>query len=319
MSTVKGPASGLPALVFAMLAVALLVTGCTSAGEASTSVSSSANTSESPSAASISASASNVPSSGIPTSTSAAVVGSVPPGLATQPVGVAGVNDPACTSADRPVVLLHGTFSSVRADFSVLTPALLAAGRCVYGIEYGDGGVGSVRQSAADVTAFIDQVLAETGAEQVDVIGFSQGGLVLRTALRLTGLAPKVAVGVLMAPSFHGSTSPLLTALPAGVCPACADQAVGSALLTQLAAGGDLDGAVRYAVVSSANDTIVTPVAAQVPQGPADRVVAIQVQDRCPTEVVDHVSLRANPGVVAWVVNALETDGSPDPAALTCG
>jgi triacylglycerol lipase len=200
-----------------------------------------------------------------------------------------------------------------------MVPALLAAGRCVYGLDYGNGGVASVRQSAADVTAFIDQVLAETGAEQVDVIGFSQGGLVLRTALRLTGLAPNVAVGVLIAPSFHGSTSPLLTTLPAGVCPACADQVAGSALLTELAAGGDLDGAVRYAVVSSANDTVVTPVAAQVPQGPPDRVSSIQVQDSCPTERVDHVSLRAYPGVVAWVVNALETGGSPDPAALTCG
>ena len=124
---------------------------------------------------------------------------------------------------------------------------------------------------------------------------------------------------MLIAPSFHGSTSPLLTALPAGICPACADQAAGSALLTELDAGGDLDGAVRYAVVSSANDTIVTPVAAQVPQGPADRVTSILVQDSCPAEVVDHIGLRADPGVVSWAVDALQTGGSPDPATLTCG
>ncbi|MET0865254.1 MAG: alpha/beta fold hydrolase [Nakamurella sp.] len=200
-----------------------------------------------------------------------------------------------------------------------MVPALLATGRCVFGIDYGGGGRASVRQSAADVTAFIEQVLAQTGAEQVDVIGFSQGGLVVRTALRLNGLAPDVGTAVLIAPSFHGSTSPLLTALPAGICPACADQAAGSALLTELAAGGDLDGDVRYAVASSANDTVVTPVSAQVPQGPADRVSSILVQDSCPDEVVDHVSLRANPGVVAWTVDALQTGGSPDPATLTCG
>ena len=29
-------------------------------------------------------------------------------------------------------------------------------------------------------------------------------------------------------------------------------------------------------------------------------------------------SWRAAPGVVAWVVDALQTDGMPDPAALTC-
>ena len=163
------------------------------------------------------------------------------------------------------------------------------------------------------MTAFIDEVLTATGAEQVDVVGFSQGGLVLRTALRLDGLAAKVAVAVLIAPSFHGSTSTLLDALPAGACPACADQAAGSALLAELDAGGDLDGDVRYAVVSSSDDTVVTPVASQVPAGPADRVGRILVQDQCPGEVVDHISLPADPGVIAWTVDALQT-AVPDPA-----
>jgi len=333
MSTVKGPASGLPVLVILMLVGALLITGCTTAGQASTGTSVgtpsslSTRSSAGPNGETLTQPTTPAPAdsgTGLPAqppvSPSPTAVSPVGPAPAAQlqPAGVPGVNDPSCTSADRPVVLLHGTFSSVKADFTALVPALLATDRCVYGINYGNGGIASVRQSAADVTAFIDQVLAETGASQVDVIGFSQGGLVLRTGLRLTGLAPKVAVAVLVAPSFHGSTSPLLTALPAGVCPACADQAAGSALLTELDAGGDLDGEVRYAVVSSANDTIVTPVAAQVPQGPADRVSSVLVQDNCPAELVDHVSLRADPGVLAWVVDALQTGGSPDPTALTC-
>ena len=183
------------------------------------------------------------------------------------PVGLPGVNDPSCSSEQRPVVLLHGTFSTVKSNFAAMTPALQASGRCVFGIDYGSGGVRPVKESAAAVTAFVDEVLAATGADQVDVIAYSQGGLVLRTALRQDGLADKVAVAVLIAPSFHGSTSTLLNALPAGACPACADQIAGSALLTELDAGGDLDGDVRYAVVSSLNDTVVTPVASQVPAG----------------------------------------------------
>jgi triacylglycerol lipase len=228
------------------------------------------------------------------------------------------VNDPTCTSEQRPVVLLHGTFSTVASNFSALTPALQATQRCVYGFDYGLGGLRPVRESAASVTAFIDDVLAETGAEQVDVVAFSQGGLVLRTALRQDGLSGKVAVAVLIAPSFHGSTSALLDALPAGACPACADQTAGSALLTELDAGGDLDGDVRYAVVSSLNDTVVTPVASQVPDGPADQVRSIVVQDQCPGQVVDHIRLPASPGVIAWTVSALNSGGAPDPATLTC-
>jgi len=215
-------------------------------------------------------------------------------------------------------VLLHGTFSTVKSNFAAMASALQASGRCVYGIDYGFGGLQPVRKSASSVSAFIDDVLAVTGAEQVDVVAFSQGGLVLRTALRQDGLSAKVTLAVLIAPSFHGTTSTLLNALPAGACPACGDQTAGSALLTELDAGGDLDGDVRYAVVSSRGDTIVTPVASQVPDGPADRVRSIVVQDQCPDEVVDHISLPADPGVVAWAIHALVNGGTPDPAALSC-
>lgn len=217
------------------------------------------------------------------------------------------------------MVLLHGTLATAQGDFGLLAPALQATGRCVFALDYGMGGIRSVRSSAKTVAAFVDRVLDTTGAEQVDVIGYSQGGLVLRTALRLEGLAPRVAVAVLIAPTFHGSTSPLLTAVPPAFCPACADQAAGSALLAELDAGGDLDADVRYAVISSRLDTVVTPVAAQAPIGPPDRVTALVVQDRCPDSRLDHLGLRGDPGVMSWVVDALDTDGFPDPSAFTCG
>ncbi len=216
------------------------------------------------------------------------------------------------------MILLHGTLATAKGDFGTLAPALQASGRCVFTVDYGMGGVRSVRSSAKTVTAFIDQVLAATGADQVDVIGYSQGGLVLRTALRLEGLAAKVGVAVLIAPTFHGSDSPLLTALPPALCRACADQAAGSELLEELDAGGDLDGEVRYAVISSAGDTVVTPVSAQAPVGPPDRVTSLLVQDRCPDSRLDHLALRNDAGVANWVVLALETDGRPDPSAFTC-
>jgi triacylglycerol lipase len=234
-------------------------------------------------------------------------------------VGLAGVNDPDCTSDARPVVLLHGTFSTLASNFGALVPALVASGRCVYGIDYGLGGTRPVADSARSVSLFIDTVLAATGADQVDVVGYSQGGLVLRTALRQDGMAGKVAVAVLIAPSFHGTTSSLLDALPVGACPGCTDQVAGSPLLTELDQGGDLDGDVRYAVLSTQQDTVVTPVAAQVPIGPPDRVRSLLVQDRCPDSRVDHVALPADVGAIAWTVAALRDGGAPDPSALTCG
>ncbi|HEY5879032.1 MAG TPA: alpha/beta fold hydrolase [Nakamurella sp.] len=233
-------------------------------------------------------------------------------------VRLAGVNDPTCRSDTNPVVLLPGTFSTVAGNFTPLAAALLADGRCVFGTNYELVGVAPVRDSATTVAAFVDRVLEVTGAEQVDAVAFSQGGLVLRTALRLDGLAPSVDTAVLIAPTFHGTTSDLLDGVPAAACPACADQTAGSALLTELAAGGDLDGDVRYAAISSRDDTVVTPTDTQSPVGPPDRVRSLIIQDQCPAATVEHLDLPGDPGVIDWVGQALATDGRPDPSAYRC-
>ena len=60
-------------------------------------------------------------------------------------VGIAGVNDPQCRSDAPPVVLLHGTFSTVASNFSAMAPALQSSGRCVYALGYGSNGTGPVR------------------------------------------------------------------------------------------------------------------------------------------------------------------------------
>ena len=216
------------------------------------------------------------------------------------------------------MVLLHGTFSTIASNFSALVPALQAAGRCVYGINYGHGGVDAVTSSAGEFSAFVADVRAGTRAPTVDVIAYSQGGLVLRTALRLNGLADRVGTAVLLAPSWNGTTSPLAGALPAALCPACADQVAGSALLEKLDRGGDLDGTVRYAEVSTTGDTVVTPIASQVPTGPATRVRSVVVETQCPNLRTDHVQLPAVRGVIAWTVAALTTEGRPPATALTC-
>ena len=235
---------------------------------------------------------------GISTSTAGTAGTSLPS------VGLAGVNDPDCRSADPPVLLLHGTLSTPRSNFGTLAPALRAAGRCVYAIEYGArfgyGGIGPVRESATDVAAFARQVLELTDAEQLDVVGYSQGGLIARTMLRYDLDPGKVRVAVLVAPSYHGTTSPVTTNIPSGLCPACEDQTVGSALLTDLATGGDLAGNVRYAVLSTSNDVVVTPVSSQVPQGPADRVRSAVYEEHC-SPGTDHVDLIGLGATARWV------------------
>ncbi len=75
-----------------------------------------------------------------------------------------------------------------------LSPALAADGYCVFALNYGgaikeeDGGdvahetygVGDIVGSATAFGSFVDQVLTATGADKVDVIGYSQGATVTR-------------------------------------------------------------------------------------------------------------------------------------------
>jgi len=253
-----------------------------------------------------------------PSSTSTVPTSKNGVGSALPTVALSQVNDLACTSTHRPVILLPGTFSTVAGSYSTLAPALVAAGYCLYGQDFAGQATQAVRTSAAETAVLVDQVLELTGADQVDAIGYSQGGLVLRTALRENGLADKVDAAVLIAPSFHGSDAQILQLATPELCRACVDQQVGSELLTALNTGGDLDGSVHYAVVVSRVDAIVTPYTSQIPEGPADRVRSVVIQDRCPTDRTAHEKLPYDPAVVAWVLTSLAADGLPDPADFSC-
>lgn len=230
-------------------------------------------------------------------------------------VGLGGANDPACRSTEPPVVLLHGTFATPAGDFGRLVPALRTSGRCVYAVLYGAafgyGGVGSIIDSAGAVGAFLSQVRTTTGAAAVDVVAFSQGALVLRAALQGSAPTGTVRLAVLLAPDYHGTSVPIVTKVPAALCPSCAEQVRGSALLRALAAGGELAPGVRYASLLLDDDAWVQPLAEQSPRGPADRVRIQLLQDACPDAEVQHSVLPSSPAAVAWTMAALESDGRP--------
>ena len=237
-------------------------------------------------------------------------------------VGLPGVNDATCTSDDPPVLLLHGTVSSPAGNFRRIAAQLVADGHCVYALTYGErygfGGLAPIRDSADEVSAFAARVLAVAGADQLDIVGYSQGALVARTMLADGGLDPAAVRSLVMiAPSFHGTTSAIATNIPARLCAACVDQAAGSTLLQELATTPELVGDVQYAVISTRNDLVVTPVSSQVPIGPADRVRSLIIEDHCDV-VTDHVELVHEPAVARWVSAAVASGGRPTPSDLGC-
>jgi triacylglycerol esterase/lipase EstA (alpha/beta hydrolase family) len=243
---------------------------------------------------------------------------------AVQPGGSpAGANDWSChpsAAHPRPVVLVNGTFANQITSWNALSPLLKNNGYCVYTFNYGGlfagqiGSYGPVAASAGELKTEVDVVLASTGASKVDLVGWSQGGMMPRYYLKHLGGAAKVNALIGLAPSNHGTTlSGLATlagyfpgALPlvGALCPACTDQVVGSPFLTNLNAGGDTVAGVKYTVIQSRYDEVVTPYASAFLTGA--NVTNITIQSKCILDFGDHLSMPYDHVVDREVLNALD-------------
>lgn len=235
-----------------------------------------------------------------------------------------GSNDFDCkpTAAHpRPVVLAHGTDSSAYSDFSVLGAQLVNAGFCVFAPNYGGKpggdsyGTEDVFESSAQIAGFVDQVLAATGATQVDVVGFSQGASVSRYFINKLGGAAKVGQWIgIASPSYGGVMYGLVPV--ANVVPilfdiaelasseAAIQQAQGSPFITALNAGGDTVAGVRYTTIGSRVDEMIQPFANIALHG--DGATNIVLQDLCPGNLTGHFHMVYDAYVQQLVLNTLD-------------
>ncbi|WP_031075600.1 esterase/lipase family protein [Streptomyces sp. NRRL S-118] len=222
----------------------------------------------------------------------------------------------------RPVVLVHGTFANSVDNWLGLAPYLVRRGYCVFSLDYGQlpgvplvHGLGPIEKSAEQLDAYVDKVLAATGAAEADLVGHSQGGMMPRYYLKFLGGADEVNALVGLAPDNHGTTllgfTKLLPYFPgvAGLIsektPALADQVAGSPFLRKLNEGGDTVPGVRYTVIATRYDQVVTPYRSQFLDGPGVRNVLLQ--DLCPLDLSEHVAIGLIDRVAYHeVVNALD-------------
>lgn len=236
-----------------------------------------------------------------------------------------GWNDYTCKPSaahPRPVVLVHGTFANSVDNWLGLAPYLTDRGYCVFSLDYGQlpgvpffHALGPIDKSAEQLSAYVDKVLAATGAAEADLVGHSQGGMMPRYYLKFLGGAGKVNALVGIAPNNHGTTlSGLTNLLPyfpgaedllTGATPALAQQVVGSEFMTRLNAGGDTVPGVRYTVIATRYDEVVTPWRTQFLTGPDVRNVLIQ--DLCAIDISEHALLGLTDRIAFHeVANALD-------------
>lgn len=207
---------------------------------------------------------------------------------------------------------------------------LANAGYCVYAFNYGADastaghfyGLANIVQSARQLATFTNKLRASSGATQVDMVGHSQGGMMPRYYIQFLGGASHVHMLVGLAPSNQGTTVDGLGTLASlfgdiglpvlslAGCESCTQQLVGSTFLQHLNAGGGISTAVRYVVVESKFDEVVTPYRnAFLPAAP--NVQIILLQNQCSTDFTEHLGILYDPIALQDVMNAL---GPDDPA-----
>ena len=266
----------------------------------------------------------------------------LPLGARFKPRGVFEDDWSARPSAEKPwpVILIHGTVDT-KGVWQELGTELRADGWCVFAPDYGKRGTAAMEESAVQLGAYIEAVRTITGAEQVILIGHSQGGLLARYWMRTSGQARYVKHLVSLGAPNHGTTmggilSPLVTnnltenimhsLIHRWFGPVGFQQITGSEIFavfnddgarntdddgaSSTHGSGELEDGVDYTCIASRQDTVVQPPETCFLNGPAHQVRNVWVQDIIPRANVQHQDLPMNKHVRAIIRTGLKKGAS---------
>ena len=271
------------------------------------------------------------------------------------PVAPQGVNDWTCKpSAEKPnpVVLIHGMFMTANTAWAGLGPELKNQGYCVYavnlpkdpdglmskaanlvGLDF--GGLSDIDAATVATAAFVNEVLKTTHAKKVDLVSWSQGGLIVDTYLHYFGGADaknpaknKVGHSVSIAGAHHGSTlsgagaalakvsdipgaeAPLRKVLDDLAGKAAFPMLPNSVLVADMLARGDTLPGVNYTIISSEYDTMITPIEnTWMKAVPGATVTNVNLQKGCPNNHSDHHAIVFDPRAWDYTLIGLGTKG----------
>ncbi|HVZ72854.1 MAG TPA: alpha/beta fold hydrolase [Polyangia bacterium] len=133
-----------------------------------------------------------------------------------------------------PVLLIHG-YLATRGSLHLLEENLSNNGHVVLGFRFGPINLGDIRASAELVARKVESIVAQTGVEQVDVVGHSMGGLVALYYLKRLGGARRVRRLVLLGTPTRGTWSAVFGLLTAPLGLASLQLLPGSPFLRELA------------------------------------------------------------------------------------
>ncbi|WP_067697262.1 esterase/lipase family protein [Nocardia jejuensis] len=231
----------------------------------------------------------------------------------------------------NPVVLVHGgAGAGAQTNWGTIVPLLANEGYCVFALTYGaldlpwpisalGGMTGTSQQNAAVVGAFIERVLAATGARQVDIVGHSLGTLLPNYYAKRLGGASRIDRYVSFAPLWLGTFGDQLATARAyaaqlGVSstlealleaqPTGKEAQTGSPMMVDLQSDGMYVPSITYTNIATTHDQVVLPYTSGLL--PGDGVTNILLQDGCPQDTPDHLGIIADPRAAAYMLNALD-------------
>ena len=238
---------------------------------------------------------------------------------------------PALTATRKyPVIVVGGTMAS-EFFYWVLEARLRADGYIVEFFELPKLGLIDIHDSAQQLKFKVADVLLRTGAEKVNLIGHSQGGITSRTYVHDYG--PDLVENLITLGSPHqgvqvphGSALELVASLlfkcdgttsESKVCPQLRQ---GSTLINQINQRPPND-PIHYTSIMTDPDFFMNPYSVAL-MSDCDRLNAagellkcnVLVQEQCPNVVVDHIGLSYSGVVYSGVRQALERK----PARLDC-
>jgi triacylglycerol esterase/lipase EstA (alpha/beta hydrolase family) len=245
-----------------------------------------------------------------------------------------GANDWSCKPSavhPDPVILVHGLFANETDNWQTVSPLLADNGYCVFSLTYGNdpssgppfdsiGGLAPMEQSAKILGAFVNQVLAATGAAKVDLVGHSEGATMPYWYLKFDGGAEKVDRMVGLSPVVHGTDvtgpeqvdvlanalglSSVEAAIIANGCGSCLEFQPTSQFIQLLEANGITMPGVTYTQIVTRYDELVVPYSSGIVIAPNSTNIVLQ--DQCPVDLSDHLEIASDPVATQDILNALD-------------
>jgi pimeloyl-ACP methyl ester carboxylesterase len=242
-----------------------------------------------------------------------------------------GANNWSCRPSKahpRAVVLVHGLFANMTDNWQTMSPLLANNGYCVFALTYGNdpsapfprdqfGGLTPMEQSAAQLATFVNKVLAATRTKKVDIVGHSEGATMPDYYIEYLGGAAKVKRYVGVSGVKHGTTLHGIGTLAAefqsffpaggnpisGSCGSCDQFLVGSDYIEKIEARAPAPGVI-YTNLATRYDELVTPPSNSFLTG--KNVTNILMQDGCPLDASDHLSIISSRRSGRYILNALD-------------